>query len=96
MVYNPRDHEWTPKATGNPWANCPVKNPEYEYHVIHTLGWSLQLTSITLTFDVNPESIYYEKIRIKSDIEQDYCPPNHNIKDKVIWDPKNNCRVFDV
>ena len=52
MVSNPRDHEWIPNATDNPWANCPVKNPEHEYHVIHTIGWSLQLTNITLTFDI--------------------------------------------
>ena len=25
MVYNPRDHEWMPNATDNPWANCPYK-----------------------------------------------------------------------
>ena len=52
MVYNPRDHNWIPNATDNPWANCLGKNPEHEYHVIHTLGWSLQLTNITLTFDL--------------------------------------------
>ena len=23
MVYNPRDHNWIPNATDNPWANCP-------------------------------------------------------------------------
>ena len=34
----------------------PPKNPEHENHVIHTLGWSLQLTNITLSFDVKPES----------------------------------------
>ena len=39
MVYNPRDHEWIPNATANPWANCPGKNPEHEYQVIHTLEW---------------------------------------------------------
>ena len=39
MVYNPRDHEWIPKATNNPWASCPGKNSEHEYHVINTLGW---------------------------------------------------------
>ena len=25
MVYNPRDRNWIPNATDNPWANCPVK-----------------------------------------------------------------------
>ena len=49
MVFNPRDHNWIPNATDNPWANGPGKDPEHEYHVIHTLGWSLQLTDITLT-----------------------------------------------
>ena len=39
MDYNPRDHEWIPNITANPWANCPGKNPEHGYHVIHTLGW---------------------------------------------------------
>ena len=58
MVCNPRDHELIPNATDNPWANCPGKNPEHEYHVVHTLGWSFQLTSITLSFDVKLESIY--------------------------------------
>ena len=40
-VHNPSDHNWIPNATENPWANCPGKDPEHEYHVIHTLGWSL-------------------------------------------------------
>ena len=43
MVYNPRDHELFPNDTFSPWANCPGKNPEHEFHVIHTLGWSLKL-----------------------------------------------------
>ena len=61
MVYNPRDHEWIPNATDNPWDNCPGKNPEHEKDVIHTLGRSLQLFNITLSFDVKSESIYYYK-----------------------------------
>ena len=91
-----RDHEWIPTATDNPWANSPGKNPEHDYHVIHTLGWSLQLTNITLTFDIKSESIYNGKIRIKSDLERGYCPPNHAIKSTVIWEPENHCRIFDV
>ena len=43
MVYDPRDHEWIPTATDNPWAKCPGKNHEHEYHVMHTIGRSLQL-----------------------------------------------------
>ena len=58
MVYNPRDHNWIPYATGNPLANCPGKDQELEYDVIHAPGWSLQLTNITLTFDVASEHIY--------------------------------------
>ena len=28
LVYNPRDYNWSPSATDNPWANCPGKtNP---------------------------------------------------------------------
>ena len=96
MVYNPRDHEWIPNSTDNPWANCPGKNPQHENHVIHTLGWSLQLTNITLTFDVKSESIFYGKIRIKCDLERVYFPPDHAIKATVIWEPKNHCRIFDV
>ena len=96
MVYNPRDHEWIPNATENPWANCPGQNPQHEYHVIPTLGWSLQLTNITLNFDVKSKSIYYGKIRIKFDLERSYCPPNHAIKATVIWEPENHCRIFDV
>ena len=88
MVYNPRDHNWIPNATENPWANCPSKDSEHEYHVIRTLGWSLQLTNITLTFDVAPEHMYYGKVRIQFDIERDYCPPNHPIKTTVIWNQK--------
>ena len=61
MVYNPRDHEWIPNATDNPWTNCPGRNPQDEYHVIHPLGWSLQLTNMTLTLDVKSESIYFFK-----------------------------------
>ena len=37
MVNNPRDHEWIPNATDNPWNDCPGRNTEHEYHVIHTL-----------------------------------------------------------
>ena len=96
MVYNPRDHEWIPNATADPWAYCPGKNPEHEYHVIHTLGWSLQITNITLTFDVASEHMYYGKVRIKGDIERGYCAPNHAIKATVIWEPENHCRIFDV
>ena len=69
IVYDPRDHEWIPNANDNPWANCPGRNPEHKYHVIHTLGWSLQLANITLTIEVKSESIYYAKIRIKCDLE---------------------------
>ena len=49
IVYNPLDHNWIPNATDNPWANCPGKDSEHKYHVIHTLRWSLQLINITLT-----------------------------------------------
>ena len=96
MVYYPRDHEWIPNATYNPWANCSRRNPEYKYHVIHTLGWSLQLKNITLTFDVKSENIYYRKIRVNYDLERGYCPPNRAIKATVIWEPENHCRIFDV
>ena len=81
MVYNPRDHEWIPNATDNPWANCPGKNPKHEYHFIHTLGCLLQLTNITLSFDVKSASIYYGKMCL----ERGYCPPNQAQR-----------RVFDV
>ena len=96
MIYNPRDHNWLPNATDNPSVNCLGKNPEYEYHVIHTIGWSLQLTNITLTFDVATEHMYYGKIRIKCDIERGHCPPNHSIQATVIWEPENHSRIFDV
>ena len=96
MVYNARDHNWIPNATDNPWANCPGKDSEHEYHVIHTLGWSLQLTNITLTFDVASEHMYYGKVRIKCDLERSHCPPNHAIKATLIWEPDNHCRIFDV
>ena len=97
MVYSPRDHEWIPNATDNPWANCPGQNPEHEYNVIHTLGWSLQITNITLSFDsfdVKPENIYYGKSSIKCNLERGYCLPNHAIKSAVIWEPNNLCRIF--
>ena len=77
MVYNAREHERIPNATDNPWTNYPVKNPEHEYHVIHTL--SVQLNNITLSFDVKSESIYYGKTRINCDIERGYCPQHHAI-----------------
>ena len=96
MVYNPRDDEWIPNATDNPWAKFPRKNPEHEYIVIHTLGWSLQLTNITLTFDVASEHMYYGTVCIKCDIERGYCSPNPAIKATVIWEPENHCRIFDV
>ena len=96
MVYNPRDHNWIPDPTDNPWANCPGKDPEHEYYVIHTLGWSLQLSNITLTFDVASEHMYYGKVRIKCDMEQGHCPPNYAIKATVIWEPENHCRILGV
>ena len=43
MVHNPRIHNWIPNVTDNYLANCPGKDPKHENHVIHTLGWSLQL-----------------------------------------------------
>ena len=91
LVYNPRDHNWIPNATDNPWANCLGKDSEHGYHVIHTLGWSLQLTNITLTFDVASEHMYYGKVRIKYDLERGHCPPNHAVKATVIWETENNC-----
>ena len=72
IAYNPNDHNWIANATDNLWASCPGKTPEHEYHVIHTLGWSLQLTNITLTFDVASKHIYYGKDRINCDIERGY------------------------
>ena len=74
MVYHPRNHNWISNATDNPWANCPGKNPEHKYHVIHTLGLSLKLTNITLTFDVASEHMYSGKVCIKCDLERGYCP----------------------
>ena len=96
LVYNPNDHNWIPQVTDNPWANCPGKSPQYEYHVIHTIGWTLQLTKITLTFDLATEHMYYGKDRIKCDIERGYCEPNHAIKAVVIWEPEHHCKIFDV
>ena len=72
------------------------KNPEHDYHVIHTLGWSLQLTNITLTFDVATKHMYYGKVCIKCVIERGHCPPNHATKATIIWEPENHCRIFDV
>ena len=63
---------------------------------MHTLGWSLQLDNITLSFDVKSESIFYGKTRIKCDFEQNYCPLNHAIKATVIWEPDHYCSIFDV
>ena len=96
MVYNPPDHDCIPNATDNPWDSCPGKDPEHEYHVIHTLGGSLQLPNITLTFDVATEHMYYGKIRFKCNIERCHCPPNHAINTTVICETENHCRTFDV
>ena len=93
MVYNPRDHEWIANATKIPWAIFPGKNPEHEYHAIHTPGWSLQMTNITLSFDVTSEHVYYGKVRIKCNIERGYCAPNHAIKATVVWEPEKHCQV---
>ena len=57
LLYNAWDHEWIPNATDNSWDSCSGQNPEHEYHFIQTLGWSLKLTNITLSFDVKSESI---------------------------------------
>ena len=93
IVYNPRNHNWIPNATDNPWANCPGKTPEHEYHVIHILRWSLQLTNVTLTFDVSSEHMYYGIVRIKCELKQGHCPRNQVIKARVIWEPENHCRI---
>ena len=37
-----------------------------------------------------------EKFSIKCNPERSYCPPNHAIKATVIWEPENQCRIFDV
>ena len=94
MVYNPRDHEWMPNTTDNLWVNYPEKNLEYEYYVIHTIGWSLQPTNITLSFDLKSENIFYGKTRTKCNLERDYCPPNHAIKATIIWKPNDDCVVL--
>ena len=96
MAFNPGDHNWIPNATDNPWANSPGKDPEHEYHAIHTLGWSLQLTNVTLIFDVASEHKYCGNVRIKCNLERGYCPPNHAVETTVIWEPKNHCRIFVV
>ena len=79
-----------------PGLTVPEKQTEYEYHVNHTLGWSLQLTNITLTFDAASDYLYYGKVRIKCDLEQGHCPSNHAIKATGFWKPENHCRIFDV
>ena len=38
MVYNPRDHNCISNFKDGPWANCPGKDPEHEYHVIRSPG----------------------------------------------------------
>ena len=42
------------------------------------------------------EGIHYGKSRIECNLERGYCPPNHAIKETVIWEPNNYCRIFDV
>ena len=96
LVYNSRDHDWIPNTTDNPWDHCPGQNPKRESHVIHTLGWSLQLNDITLIFDVKSERVYYGETGMKKDIETGYCPSNYAIKATVIWEPNDQCRIFDV
>ena len=96
MIYNPRDQNWIPNATDNPWSNSPGKDPGHKYHVIHALGWSLQLTNITLTFYVASEHMYYGKVRKKCDLERGHCPLNHAINTTLIWEPEKHCRIFDV
>ena len=100
MVYNTRDHNWIPNATDSPWANCPGKGSEHKNYVIDTLGLSLQLANITLTFDVASEPMYYGKVRKKCDIERCYChaikKDDHAIKTTVICDSENHCLNFDV
>ena len=96
MVYNPGDHEWIPNARDKPWSNCPGQIPEHEYQFIYALGWTLQLTNITLSFDLKSESIYFCETGIKCDLERGYSLPNHAFKSTVIWKPDNHCCIFDV
>ena len=73
-----------------------LKKPGQESHVLHTLGWSLHLTNVTLSFDVKSENIFYGKTRIECGLESGHCPPNHAIKATVIRKPNNHCQNFDV
>ena len=72
-----------------------LKKPGHEYHLFHTLGWSLHLTNITLSFDVKSEKICSGKTGIKGDLERGNCPPNHSIKATAMWEPNNHFRNFD-
>ena len=40
--------------------------------------------------------MYNGKVRIKCDLGRGHCPPNQAIKVTVIWEPENQCRIFDV
>ena len=61
-------------------ANFPGPNPKHEYHVIHTLRWSVHLTIIAIIFDVMSEIVSYDKTRIKCNIETEHCPINQASK----------------
>ena len=54
------------------------------------------INNITLIFDIECESFYYGKTRIKFNIELGHCPQNHAIKAAVIWEPSDHCQIFDV
>ena len=73
-----------------------LKKPGHEYHVFHTIGWSLHFTNITLNFDGKSENVCYGKTRFKCDLELGHCPRNHAIKATVFWELNNLSRYFDV
>ena len=93
MVYNSRDHGWIPYATNNLWANCPGKDPENEYYVIHTIGWSLRLTNITLSLTSN-QNFFLEKHALNLILREAIAL--QAIKATVIWKPNIHCRIFGV
>ena len=85
MAYNPRDHEWIPNATHNAWANSPGKTAEHDYHFIHTLGWSLSLTNITLIFNVKSKIFCYGKSVLNAILNEATVPQIMLLKPQLFW-----------
>ena len=87
-VYN-----WIPNAMENPRVNWTRKKPCYRGHVMHAIGWSLQLTITTLFLQLQSKTNYYGYTRIISYFDLGNVSPICELKDTLIWEINNHSQL---